>query len=271
MRYVIVRDDDTNALTPINCLETLYRPFLRRGLPVNLATIPNVRTTTKIPDGRFEGFLMARNGRTPETLPIGSNRQLVGYLRSNPGYNIVQHGLYHDYFEFDCQDQMEVRRRLDDGTRLLMEAGFPKPKTFVAPYDKFSRTSLNEVARRFPVLSSGWFELGRLPLAWWPKYLLKKITKKPHWEVRKTALLSHPGCLLSCHRPYNSMLNEVRKAVQRGRVTVLVTHWWEYFRDNEPDEEFICQLHQTAAYLANAPYIKVISFDELAAGTISLN
>ena len=37
MRYVILRDDDTNALTPIECLETLYRPFLDRGLPVNLA------------------------------------------------------------------------------------------------------------------------------------------------------------------------------------------------------------------------------------------
>ena len=35
MRYVILRDDDTNALTPVDCLERLYRPFLNRGLPVN--------------------------------------------------------------------------------------------------------------------------------------------------------------------------------------------------------------------------------------------
>jgi hypothetical protein len=44
MRYVILRDDDTNALTPVECLERLYRPFLNLGLPVNLATIPKVRT-----------------------------------------------------------------------------------------------------------------------------------------------------------------------------------------------------------------------------------
>ena len=32
MKYVIIRDDDTCALTPIECLETLYRPFLDRSL-----------------------------------------------------------------------------------------------------------------------------------------------------------------------------------------------------------------------------------------------
>ena len=55
MRYVILRDDDTNALTPIECLETLYRPFLDRGLPVNLSVIPEVRINVTMPDGRPEG------------------------------------------------------------------------------------------------------------------------------------------------------------------------------------------------------------------------
>lgn len=271
MRYVIIRDDDTNALTPVECLERLYRPFLNRGLPVNLATIPNVRTTTRVPDGSLEGFLMARNDQTPETLPIGSNQKLVKYLRDNPGFNIAQHGFYHDYFEFDRIEPKEIHRRLDEGTRLLLDAGFRKPKTFVAPYDKFSTESLSEVARRFPVLSSGWFELRRLPISWWPEYMVKKVLKRPHWEVGNTVLLSHPGCLLSCHRPYHAMVDEVRKAVQRSKVTVLVTHWWEYFRNNQPDEQFICQLHHAAAYLANAPYIKVVSFDDLVDGQIALN
>src|SRR5438309_9582293 len=57
MRYVIIRDDDTNALTPVECLERLYRPLLHRGLPVNLATIPNVATDTTMTDGRLEGYL----------------------------------------------------------------------------------------------------------------------------------------------------------------------------------------------------------------------
>src|SRR4051812_7938580 len=57
MRYVILRDDDTNALTPVNCLERLYRPFLDRGLPVNLAVIPDVATDARTPEGKREGFL----------------------------------------------------------------------------------------------------------------------------------------------------------------------------------------------------------------------
>src|SRR5437879_10738108 len=61
MRYVIIRDDDTNALTPVECLERLYRPFLDCGLPVNLAVIPDVSTEAKMSDGRPEGFLLFRD------------------------------------------------------------------------------------------------------------------------------------------------------------------------------------------------------------------
>ncbi len=47
-------------------------------------------------------------------------------------------------------------------------------------------------------------------------------------------------------------------------LTVLVTHWWEYFRDNQPDGQFIEFLHETASYIATHPELKVISFDDLA-------
>lgn len=271
MRYVILRDDDTSALTPVDCLERLYRPFLDRGLPVNLATIPNVATNTRLPDGRLEGFLVARNGTTQETVPLAENAELIAYLKSNMGYEVVQHGYRHDYFEFDRLGTDDVVRRLEQGIRCLNDAGFEQAKTFVAPYDKFSRDSLREVARRFPVLSTGWFELRRLPRTWWPQYLVKKATGSPHWKVRNTALLSHPGCLLSYQRDFKNMLASVAEAVESRRLTVLVTHWWEYFRDGKPDYEFISFLHQTAEYLASKPDIRVIRFSELARGNVALN
>src|SRR5207237_1186408 len=105
MRYVILRDDDTNALTPIECLETLYRPFLERGLPVNLSVIPEVRTHLTMADGRPEGFLMGRLGEKSQTKPIGQNPKLVRYLQKNPGYHIAQHGCHHDPCEFASHDQ----------------------------------------------------------------------------------------------------------------------------------------------------------------------
>src|SRR5439155_21786538 len=100
MRYVILRDDDTNAFTPVDCLERLYRPFLDRGLPVNLAVIPEVATDARMPDGSAEGFLVMKNGESPRTRPIGSNEQLVRYLLERPGYHVVQHGCNHEYMEF---------------------------------------------------------------------------------------------------------------------------------------------------------------------------
>jgi hypothetical protein len=263
MRFVILRDDDTNALTLPHCLERLYRPFLERGLPVNLATIPEVDVNTLMADGTPEGYLFLRHGGMPEKAAIGTNPKLVNYLLQNPGYHIVQHGCHHDPQEFNRPDRTEMARRIKHGTQVLVEAGFSEPQTFVAPYDKLSRASLCEVASHFRVLSTGWFELRRLPYSWWPMFAVKKLRKADHWRVGGTWLLSHPGCLLSCHRPRHEILKAIKHRVETNYLTVLVTHWWEYFRGGQPDEPLIEVLHQTADYLSRRPDTKVISFGEL--------
>ncbi|HZP59683.1 MAG TPA: DUF2334 domain-containing protein, partial [Opitutaceae bacterium] len=133
MRYVILRDDDTNALTPVACLERLYRPMLDRGLPVNLAVIPEVRTHTRRPDGRLEGFLSVGPRARSETLRMEENPGLVAYLRANAGFHFAQHGCFHDYFEFDQLEQPAAVRLVELGAQRLQEAGFAAPHTFVAP------------------------------------------------------------------------------------------------------------------------------------------
>jgi hypothetical protein len=284
MRYVIIRDDDTNALTPVGCLERLYRPFLKRGLPVNLAVIPAVTLEAHMANGKPEGFLLAathdraterlRQGprplaaapdgvHSPTTIPLAVNPELVSYLRQNQGFHVVQHGCHHDFLEFDRADSHQLAIRLDRGTQLLVDAGLPRPRAFVAPYDRLSRAGAGEVSRRFQLLSTGWFELRRLPFAWWPKYVLKKLRQAPHWRVNGTLLLSHPGCLLSYQRSYSTMLGGILHHLKTQKLTVLVTHWWEYFRDGKPDEPFIEFLHETAAHLSTCPDIKVISFSDL--------
>src|SRR5579859_3292998 len=112
MRYVIIRDDDTNALTPPEYLERLYRPLLERGLPINLATVPEVTTEARMANGQPEGFLLPGDGEHAlgsarcadrmalqavptslhgKTIPLPTNEALVNYLHENPGYHIVQH------------------------------------------------------------------------------------------------------------------------------------------------------------------------------------
>src|SRR5581483_1529694 len=154
MHYVILRDDDTNAFTPVECLERLYRPFLEKNLSVNLAVIPNVRTDAVTPDGKPEQFLFSKNGTNVSTVAIGENQKLVRYLLDNPNYHFAQHGFDHSLFEFDSPAQNEIRRKLNDGRELLKSAGLGAPKTFVAPYDKLSRESLRETAKQFSVIST---------------------------------------------------------------------------------------------------------------------
>jgi len=293
MRYVIIRDDDTNATTPVDCLERLYRPFLERNLPVNLATIPEVNTNARTPDGKLEGFLFSSvaadvsrrsvpqqltspppyvGGYGEEgTAAISANSELVRYLIDNLGYHIVQHGCHHEPMEFDLPDRAEAARRIEKGTAVLVDAGFSRPQAFVAPHDKLSPASLQEVAARFRVISSGWYEWRRLPPSWWPRYGVKQLLAKSHWHKGKTVLLSHPGCLLSYHRAPDTILETIVNHVASHRVTVLVTHWWEYFYGGQPNERFISVLHELAAWLARHQGVKVISFDDLARGDISIN
>jgi hypothetical protein len=275
MKYVILRDDDVNALTPTDYLERLYRPFLERRLPVNLAVIPNVSTTATYEPGKLEEFLVSKNQSTPPLLAIGTNRQLVNYLMCNRLFHVVQHGCRHEsfdgHYEFDHNDREEIVHRLEEGTRCLRKAGFAKPSTFVAPYDKLSRTSFLEVGRRFKVISCGWYELGRVPVEWWPQYLWKRITDTPHWRAGSLTLLSHPGCRLSYHCSYSSMLEQIEKSIESSCLTVLVTHWWEYFRHGKADEPFIEVLHEAARYLACRRDIEVVSFDDVAEGKVAIS
>ena len=135
-------------------------------------------------------------------------------------------------------------------------------------YGEDTWDSLLEAAKHFYVISTGWFESRYLPPSWWPKYIGKKLLRSPHWQVAQTILLSHPGCLLSCHRPYATMLEKVMAAIRSQHLTVLVTHWWEYFRNYKPDDPFIAVLHQVADYLAASPDLQVCSFGDVASGKV---
>lgn len=263
MRYVILRDDDTNSLTPSEYLEILFRPFLDRGLPITLAVIPNVKTTVTTPDGVRERFLMMRKQNTPEVLPIGSNPKLIEYLRGNPGYHFAQHGYYHDFLEFTSTNTQELANRLDQGIRFFQEAGLPRANVFVAPQDKLSKEAVVEIKKRFPILSTSWFQRDQIPISWWPHYAMKKLLHRDHWRMGNTLFLTRPVQQISYLQPYETILERVKQQLKTRKLSILLTHWWEFFREGKRDDRLIDILHQVADYLANDPTIKVISFEDL--------
>ena len=267
MRYVILRDDDTNSLTPISKLELLYRPFLDAGLPVNLATIPNVDNEATLPDGTREVFLPIKlDPSLPRYNPIGNNKELVKYLKNNRGYTIAQHGYHHEFHEFNSVNKEDISNRLNEGLRFLQEAGFPKPTTFIAPQDKLSKVSIKEITKRFPILSTNWYEINQIPSAWWPAYLWKKLRNNSHWKVGETILLSRPRGPLSKNLPLEGMVQEFKNTIAQRKLTVIINHYWEYFDGDKPNEPFVKILHHMCDYLKNSPDIKVISFNDLLHG-----
>jgi Uncharacterized protein conserved in bacteria (DUF2334) len=271
MHYVIIRDDDTCAFTPPEYLERLYRPFLDRHMPVNLAVIPEVRTDVRTPDGRLEGFIAAGRGPSGPVAALTQAPELLKYLNSEPGYHVAQHGCHHDLFEFGTSDRTEIARRLDRGSRMLQEAGIPRPAAFVAPYDRISGAAFVEIAARHRVISTGWFEAKKVPLYWYPSYLVKKLKGEPHWRPNGTYLLSHPGCLFSYQRDTSAMMAAVEKAVLGSKLTVLVQHWWEFFRGGVADEELIGVLHQLAGWLSSRDDVRVVSFEDVASGAVPIS
>ncbi len=269
MRTVLIRDDDVNATTPPERIERLYRPFLARGFPVNLSVIPEVRTDTRLSDGRLEGFLHGPRAGKPGTLPIGENPALVGYLRGEPGYCLAQHGLHHDFpggrFEFDGRDAADLEARITRGLARFDEAGLDRPCAFVAPQDRMSRAAMDLVARRFPVVSGSWYDVRRVPRRWWPSYLLqKKVLRREAFRLGGALFLSHPGCRFRPDRDPEAARRQVLDHVASHDVTVVVLHHWEFFPGDREDPARVRALHALAEDLAATPGQRVVAFTDLA-------
>lgn len=269
MRYVVLRDDDANATTPPAQLEELYRPFLDRGMPVHLAVIPEVRADIVGPDGEIEGFIQGPNAGRPANLPVEENAALLDYLHHEPGFRILQHGLRHEFvrghYEFERDDADDLRARIDLGKERLREAGFQDPTTFVAPQDKMSRVAMREVTKQFPIISTGWYDLGKVPRRLWAPYLLsKKVRHASHFRTGRNTFFTHPGCILSYQRDPSTIVPTLRAQVLSRDVTVIVSHHWEYFRGGAPNAPYIDALRSFGDWLASQKDIRVVTFDQAA-------
>ena len=67
------------------------------------------------------------------------------------------------------------------------------------------------------------------------------------------------------------MLDEIKRSIGQRQLTVLVAHWWEFFREQQPDEPFIRILHELAEYLGGVNDIQVVAFRQVAQRQFPLN
>lgn len=268
MKYVILRDDDVNATTPVWKLEMLYRPFLARGLDVHLAMIPAVKMNIRRRDGFREAFLDCPEPDDDREKPIAENPKLLEYLRHNPAYIPVVHGFHHAFidgsFEFNRDEPEDIARRLDNGLALFKSAGLGRPEAFVAPQDQCSRAAVIEIMKRFRILSLQYLNRHRLPLRYWPTYFRqKKSQSRRHFRLGTSIILSHPGCLLSRDKATRGMLDRLLQSLRDDDVTVIVSHHWEFFYPNDTVNVALIEvLHAFAEYLGTASDVRVIRMEE---------
>ena len=152
MTTVIIRDDDTSFFTPPARLEQLYGRLWERGLPVCLAVIPAQRADVRVdhrPGKPYDPSIPPPYRGLGQEYPITDNRELCAYLNQRAREGLVEiclHGFSHRYMEFVSPDADWIARRLADGRRILQSA-FPDAPlhTFIAPYDRISRTALEIV------------------------------------------------------------------------------------------------------------------------------
>lgn len=265
MRYVILRDDDVNGTTPPALLERLYRPFLDRAMPVTLAIIPEVRTDVRTRDGELEVFVHGPNRGQPGTAPIGDNAELLTYLASEPGYTVAMHGCHHEIvdgrFELDRDDRDDIARRLEHGLSVFRDAALPRPVAFVAPQDQISRVGVEEVMRRFTILSTGYLDVARMPGPLLPSYLFqKKVLGRAHFRAGHTSLFTHPGCILARGRGAREMTDAITREIRRRFLTVVVSHHSEYLGSGSEDHAMVGALHALPD-LFDREGVRVLSLD----------
>jgi hypothetical protein len=253
---------------PTSLLDRLYRPFLDHAMPVTLATIPDVRTDARTADGEIEVFVHGPKRGEPTTAPIGDNAELVAHLRSEPGYHVAMHGCHHEMvngrFEMDRDDRADLAERLERGLARFLEAGLPRPTAFVAPQDQISRTGVEEVMRRFTTLSTGYFDVSRVPRPLLASYLVqKKAMGKAHFRAAHTSFLTHPGCILARGRSAGEMIDAITREIRARRVTVIVSHHSEYFGPDGEDAAMFEALHALPELFARLG-VRVIALEDAA-------
>ncbi len=141
-----IQDDDASYFTDPRLLEWIYRRPWNMGFRTSIAAIPMHKA--------IDDPNVAANYRgTGRLFDLRDNKPLIEYLRKNceiGAVDIIQHGYTHEEVsgkpEFFIDDERDIRRRLNEGKRLL-DATFGQPVTvFSPPHGMISRKAWRVLA-----------------------------------------------------------------------------------------------------------------------------
>jgi hypothetical protein len=234
-----LRDDDINATTDLGRFRRAYAPLLDAGIPLNLATVPEVALDTPAPDGSRERFIGDSHPPSDATVAIEPDSELAKWVRATPGVeplvHVLQHRRVREGTEFGALTRDEARTRMDAGLSRLERCFGRRPIGFVAPWDLMSPGSVAAALERFPLLSTCFVDRHRLPITAWPAHVLERRRRDEVLRVRRTWVLRHRGGKITADTRPDEVPALMEGLAERARVAVVVLHHWMYWHtDPEP-------------------------------------
>ncbi len=282
MKYVVIRDDDTCLFTKPEMLEILYQPLLDAGKSVGLSVVPAIvgGQPAGVLNGPFwEQFrldylpcLPPHRRAEAQIFPLTPDCEIVRYLRSRPGYEIVQHGYNHMTIdgvrEGMLKDTQLITEKIETSRTILKECFGQASDFFIVPWDDVSAESIRILKCYFKGISL--HRLGKRHVSWPRKAravarrFLNDQNRTPYLRDGDFLLLEYPGPFLSMFNDFGMMKTQIADFLASHDVLVLVSHYWEYFWDwDEPNQEFLTAWHDIVAYLLDRPDVEIISFSSL--------
>ena len=238
MKYIVLRDDDTNYYTSIDELKNGYGDFWG-VLPITLATIPyEHESETKIMDfdtdpNKFELLDKWECNASAKELsfyhqihPVGINTKLVEELKKLIGagkIEIAQHGVTHKYDVLGAEMVRGKVTKLDisSGKRYLEKVFETSVNVFIPPsntIDDYCARSVDEIGLNIICSSSiKHFTKSEELLSWLtdPRYVMEKVSRKivnnkPPMHLRRNIPIAftHTFGLNTAVKPFCKTVND---------------------------------------------------------------
>jgi hypothetical protein len=279
LKFIIIRDDDTNFFTPAGFIRQIYQTLLDNQLPFSLSVIPNVRADVyrrhnRISDDsanspEYEPFIAPSARGEKLNYSVADNKELIDLINQYPQIECLQHGYSHEYFadgttEFTSSDVHEINKKLEKGCHILQTAFKKRPKVLVPPWDTVSHTALSCIQLNYSGLYVAKYPHSILPVSYWPKFLTKKLYKRSFLMFRKLLILDHDGQFLTSGRTPETILSRVEELLDQNDIVQLVNHFWEFFPDWSHGHAYLLRMwKEVLEYLISRQDVRIVSFDEL--------
>lgn len=282
MKHVIIRDDDISFFTPVDVLETLYRPLLDREGKVSLSVIPEIACGRKVDSDNgpfwtdlqmeYSPFIPPESREIKNSYPVNENKELINYLKMGSGYEILQHGYHHSkvsgLIEGYMSNREDIEKKIEASSKIMESAFGKKADFFVGPWDAFSYETISCLRDHFKGISM--YRMGKRHMPWYlkPSAVMRKLLptgrKKGYFKWGDFLIFEHPGTKISMFNRPESILPEIKNALKQVDILVLVTHHWEFFFDwNELNKPFFNAWLNILDFLMADNEICVTDFHEM--------